>query len=98
MIHPIDNIADVMQIPGNSGQLHRPLRIAKGFENVPRHLSHPGNVGKAVFRKAQSLHGGIGLGDIYPNRRIPADFFKCHFSFSISFSYRFIMPHPCKKR
>ena len=99
VVHPVDHIADIVEVPGNPGQFHGSFRIAQCFQNVSGGFCHPGDMGEAVFRKAQSLHGGICLGDIYLHRRVPADFFIRHFFFPhfLITIYRYSMQGPGKK-
>ena len=55
MIHPVDQVADVVEITRDLHQLHLPVGVAHGFENIPPRSRHPGHVGKAVFGIAQRL-------------------------------------------
>ena len=92
VIHTVDHIADIVQISGNPRKLHGSCGVAQGFQNVPGGFRHPGHMGKAVLRKPQGLHGGIGLGNVHLYRRVPTDFFIGHsFFLSLNTHHRYIV-------
>ncbi|CAN4017880.1 selenide, water dikinase SelD, partial [Dysosmobacter welbionis] len=70
VIHPVHQVADVVKKPGDLCQLHRPLRIPQGGEDIGGVFRHRRHVGKAVLRIAQSGQRLVRPLDIGPDRRI----------------------------
>ena len=64
VVHPVDEVADVVQIACNLAQLHLPLRIAQRLQQVFHRLGHMRHMRKAVLGKAQCHERLIGKGDI----------------------------------
>ena len=61
MAGTVYNIADVVQIPGDPGELRLPLGIAELEQNVLRDVRHMDDMGEAVLRVADVEHRLVGL-------------------------------------
>ena len=64
MLRPVHQISDIMEVPGDLHQLHRPLRAAQRPQNISRVFRRHGDMGKAVLREAQGGKGFIRPLDI----------------------------------
>ena len=71
VVHPIDQIADVVEIGGDPGQLDLMVVIAEDPQDLPRQIRHPADMGKAVFRKAKGGEGFVRPGDIGIDGGVP---------------------------
>ena len=78
VVHPVHQVADVVEIGGDLCHLHRPLRMIQRLQDIACHFRHMGHMGKAVLRIAQSDEGFVRLGDIGADGRILADLFISH--------------------
>ena len=78
MIHAVDQIADVVQIPGNLRQLDGVRVVAQRFKNIARCLGHMRHMGKAMLGVAQSDQRLIRFADIGTDGLIGCNFLKGH--------------------
>ena len=78
VIHPVDQIADVVQIAGDLAQLHHALRVAQRLQDIPRLFRHQCDMSEAVLGKAQGDQRGVGLRDIGADYFVFSDLFVIH--------------------
>ena len=64
MILPVHKVTDIVEIPGDFRQLHGPLVVAHGLQNISGSLRHMHHMGEAVLRKAQGPQRFIGPDDV----------------------------------
>ena len=77
VVHPVDQISDVVEKAGDLGQFHRPLRIPQRGEDIGRILRHHRHMGKAVFRISKGAQGLIRPLDIRSDGRVISDVLIC---------------------
>ena len=78
VVYPVDEVADIVQIPGDLGQLHRALGIAQNLQNMPRLFGYRQHVPEAVVGVADGGQSLVGPRDVGPNHRIPTELLKGH--------------------
>ena len=61
MIHPVHQIADVVEIGRDLGQLNGALGVIQRLQNIAAARGHHAHMGKAVLGKAQADQGLIGF-------------------------------------
>lgn len=54
VVDAVDHIADIMEIPGDVGQLRFPGRIPQRQQNIPGLIRHQTDMGKAMLGITQS--------------------------------------------
>ena len=77
VIRPVDDVADIVHDPGNSGKLRRALVIAQLRQDHGGYLCHLFHMGEGMLRKAQAFQRLIRPADIGHNVRILFDVFVC---------------------
>ena len=85
VVDAVHQVPDIVEEPGDPRQLHRPLRVAQGPQDIPRVLRHYGDVGEAVLRKAQSDEGLVRPLDIGADGGVVLHFFKGQHQFVLLF-------------
>ena len=76
MIHPVDQVPDVMEKGGDLRHLHRALGVSQSLQDIRRVAGHHPHVCKAVLRESQRGQRLVRTLDIGSDGRIVLDLFK----------------------
>ena len=80
VVHPVDQVADIVQIGGHLDQLNVVLGITQRLQDIFGVGSHIGHMGKAVLGVAQRLQGVVCALDVRFNLFILFNLFRCYHS------------------
>ena len=77
MVDAVDDVADIVQIPGDLGKLRLSFAVPEGEKNIACGLRHTPHVGKAVLRVAHIGKGFIRPLNVSADGGIGFYLFKC---------------------
>ena len=79
MVHPVDEVADIVQIGGHLDQFNFVLGIAQRLQDIFGVLRHIGDMGEAVLCEAEGCQRVVRLGDIGPDFFVLLEIFDCQY-------------------